>query len=108
MKPGGKAESAPMVWVTAFVHLGTGLLWSWRLGPGTADERMHLCRMLNALPRLALIFADAAYMGYELAGEILRAKRSFLMRLSSKNYLYTLENTALTEWTEGLVCYWPE
>jgi hypothetical protein len=108
LKPGGKAESAPMVWVTAFVHLGTGLLWSWRLGPGTADERMHLCRMLNTLPRLALIIADAAYMGYELAWEILGAKRSFLMRLSSKNYLYTLENTALTEWTEGLVCYWPE
>jgi hypothetical protein len=108
LKPGGKAESAPMVWVTAFVHLGTGLLWSWCLGPGTADERVHLCRMLNTLPTLALIIADAAYMGYELAWAIVRSKRSFLFRLSSKNYLYTLEEAVLTEWTEGLVYFWPE
>jgi len=108
LEPGGKADSTPMVWVTAFVHLGTGLLWSWCLGPGTADERVHLCRMLNTLPTLALIIADAAYMGYELAWEILRNKRSFLMRLSSKSYLYTLEDAVLTEWTEGLVYYWPE
>jgi hypothetical protein len=108
LKPGGKPDSAPMVWVTAFVHLGTGLLWSWCLGPGTADERLHLCRLLNTLPKLALIIADAAYMGYELAWEILRSKRSFLMRVSSKNYLYTLERVALTDWADGLVYYWPE
>ena len=54
LKPGGKADSNPIVGVTAFVHLGTGLLWSWRLGPGTADERAHLCRLLNTLPRLVL------------------------------------------------------
>ncbi len=40
------ADSTPIVWATAFVHLGTGLLWSWCLGPGTADERVHLCRLL--------------------------------------------------------------
>jgi Transposase DDE domain len=108
LKPGGKADSSPMVWVTAFVHLGTGLLWSWCLGPGTADERVHLCRMPNTLPTLALIIADAAYMGYELAWEILRSKRSFLFRLSSKNYLYASKEAALTEWTEGLVYFWPE
>jgi IS5 family transposase len=56
-----------MVWVTAFVHLGTGLLWSWRLGPGNADERQHLLQLLHTLPARALIIADAAYMGYELA-----------------------------------------
>ena len=47
-------------------------------------------------------------MGYELAWEILHHKRSFLMRLSSKNYLYTLEEAVLSEWTKGLVYYWPE
>ncbi len=108
LKPGGKAESTPMVWVTAFVHLGTGLLWSWRLGPGTADERLHLQQLLNTLPARALIIADAAYMGYELARDILRKKRSFLMRTSSKNYLYASETASLTDWTEGLVYYWPE
>jgi hypothetical protein len=108
LKPGGKSDSTPMVWVTAFVHLGSGLLWSWCLGPGTADERVHLCRMLKTLPTLALIIADAAYMGYELARAILLSNRSFLFRLSSKNYLYTSEKAVLSEWTEGLVYYWPE
>ena len=31
---------------------------------------------------------------------ILHHKRSFLMRLSSKNYLYTLEEAVLSEWTK--------
>jgi Transposase DDE domain len=97
-----------MVWVTAFVHLGTGLLWSWRLGPGNADERQHLLQLLHTLPARALIIADAAYMGYELALDILCKNRSFLMRLSSKNYLYALEDAKLTEWTEGIVYYWSE
>src|SRR6185437_806473 len=34
-RPASKDDCAPTVWLTAFVHLGTGLLWSWRLGPGT-------------------------------------------------------------------------
>ena len=54
LKPGGKADSNPIVGVTAFVHLGTGLLWYWRLGPGAARPQRHLCRLLNTLPRLVL------------------------------------------------------
>src|SRR5207244_2940891 len=34
-----KTDAAPMLWVTALVHLRTGLLWAWRLGRGTASER---------------------------------------------------------------------
>src|SRR5262249_29870036 len=36
LHPAGKKDAAPTVWVTAVVHLGTGLLWSWRLGLGDA------------------------------------------------------------------------
>jgi hypothetical protein len=103
----GKDNSAPTVWVTAFVHLSTGLLWSWHLGPGTADERVHLRRLLATLSPVALIVADAAYMGYELAWAILQTKRSFLLRMSSKIDLYTLEHAALKTWSEGPVYYWP-
>jgi len=105
---GSKETSAPTAWVTAFVHLGLGLLWSWRIGKGTADERLHLCQMLSCLPPQALVVADAAYMGYELAWAILRHDHSFLLRLSSKNRLYALDDTPLREWQEGLICYWPE
>jgi Transposase DDE domain len=103
----GKADSAPTVWVTAFVHLGLGLLWSWRSGPGGADERVHLRQLLATLSPRALIVADAAYMGYELARAIVQSRRSFLLRMSSKVQLYTAERAELTTWSEGPVYYWP-
>jgi hypothetical protein len=107
LRQAGKDHSAPTVWVTAFVHLSTGLLWSWHLGPGTADERVHLRRLLATLSPAALIVADAAYMGYELAWAIVQTKRSFLLRMSSKVDLYTLEHKTLKTWSEGPVYYWP-
>jgi hypothetical protein len=105
---GSKEASAPTAWVTAFVHLGLGLLWSWRIGKGTADERLHLRQMLGLLPLQALVVADAAYLGYELARAILHHDRSFLLRLSSKNRLYAIDDTPFEEWQDGMVCYWPE
>lgn len=104
----GKNEAAPTVWVTAMVHLSTGLLWSWRLGPGAAAEQVHLRRLLETLSRRALIVCDAAYMGHDLVRAIAGAGRSFLFRLSSKVHLYTLESATLAEWTEGPVLYWPK
>jgi hypothetical protein len=107
LRQAGKEDSAPTIWVTAFVHLATGLLWSWRLGPGTADERLHLRQLLATLSPQALIVADAAYMGYELARAIVLSRRSFLLRMSSKVDLYTVERAAVSTWTEGPVYYWP-
>ncbi len=107
LRPAGKDHSAPTVGVTAFLPLSTGLLWSWHLGPGTADERVHLKRLLATLSPLALIVADAASRGYDLAWAILQAQRSFLLRMSSKIDLYTLERATLKTWSEGPVSYWP-
>jgi hypothetical protein len=104
----GKDDAAPTLWVTAFVHLSTGLLWSWRLGPGTAAEQEHLRHLLRTLSPEALIVCDAAYMGYELVRAIVASRRSFLFRMSSKVHLYTLEKVTLKDWTEGPVLYWPE
>jgi len=56
----------PTVWVTAFVHLSLGLLWSWRLGGAHASEQRHLAHLLATLPRRALVVTDAGYTGYEL------------------------------------------
>jgi len=104
----GKTDAAPTLWVTAFVHLSTGLLWSWRLGPGTAAEQEHLRHLLSTLAPEALIVCDAAYMGYDLVRTIVATRRSFLFRMSSKVSLYTLEEATLKDWTEGPVLYWPE
>jgi hypothetical protein len=105
---GSKETSAPTAWVTAFVHIGLGLLWSWRIGKGTADERLHLRQMLSLLPPQALVVADAAYLGYELAWAILHHDRSFLLRLSSKNRVYPIGDMPFEEWQDGRVYYWPE
>jgi len=104
----GKNQSAPSLWVTAFVHLATGLLWAWRLGWGKASERLHLIQMLPALPDNALIVADAGYMGYDVVRAISQSGREFLLRLSSKVHLYTESCEIMNTWTEGLVYYWPE
>ena len=50
----GKADAAPTMWLTALVHLATGVPYSWRLGKGTASERGHLKHLLRLLPLAAL------------------------------------------------------
>jgi hypothetical protein len=104
----GKTDAAPNVWLTALVHLPTGLLWSWRLGPGVAAEQEHLRHLLATLSPEALIVCDAAYMGLELVQAILTSRRSFLFRMSSRVDLYALDETTLRDWAEGPVLYWPK
>jgi hypothetical protein len=104
----GKKGSAPTLFITALVLLPAGLLWSWRLGPGTASEHTHLRQMLPLLPQRTLLVADAFYQGYQLYAAILRARASFLMRLSSRSHLYTDQQVPLARFREGLVWYWPE
>ena len=50
----------PQLWVTAVLPLGWGVLWSWRLGTGNANEREHLRLLVASLPRGTLLVADAA------------------------------------------------
>jgi hypothetical protein len=103
----GKKDAAPTVWLTALVHLPTGPLWSWRLGPGPAAEQEHLRHLPGTLSPEALIICDAAYMGLELVRAILGSHRSFLFRMSSRVHLSTLEKASLKDWTEGPVLYRP-
>ena len=104
----GKEGAAPMIWVTAFVHLSTGLLWSWWLGKGDASERSHLLQLLETLPAMALIITDAGYTGFEVTAALMQAQVFFLIRVSSKVRLYTLEEKPLENWREGEVYYWPD
>ena len=89
------------------MHLSLGLLWSWRLGGAHASEQRHLTHLLGTLPRLALIVTDAGYKGYELLQAIVKAERSFLIRLSCKAPLYTVERVNKWRFQEGLAYYWP-
>jgi hypothetical protein len=104
----GKVDSAPTVYLTALVLLPLGLPWAWRWGQGTASEHTHLRDLLPTLPERSLLVADAGYLGYELFAAILKAGASFLVRLSSRAYLYTEAQTPLARFREGIVYYWPE
>lgn len=105
---GSKEDAPPMLWVTALVHLSLGLLWSWRLGNGTASERDHLRHLLATLPRGTLLVADAGYVGYELLQALLAAGHAFLIRLTSRAPLYVPDKSTLKHYREGLVYYWPQ
>jgi hypothetical protein len=102
-----RAAGTPQLWVTAVLHLGLGVVWSWRLGGGAASERDHLRRLLDTLPRGALLVADAGYVGYELMAALHDAGLAFLLRLSSRAPLYVANRSALRKTREGMVCYWP-
>jgi hypothetical protein len=104
----GKNDSAPTMWLTAIVHLATGVPFSWRFGKGTASERDHLRHLLTTLPEKALLVCDAGYTGYELARDMLGRGVDFLIRMSSTVTLYTEKREPLTRYREGIVYYWTD
>jgi Transposase DDE domain len=110
LDPPPKKKRAPQVWVTALVHLRTGLLWAWHLGCGHNRERSHLRALLPTLPAAALVVADAGYNGYDLAQQIIAAGASFLIRMTAKDILYTegpMEKADLRKFRAGEVWCWP-
>lgn len=125
--PGGDSSSGhkpPQVWLTALVHLASGLPWAWQVGRGDASERSHLIRLIKALPEAALVVADAGYQGFPVASALAAAGVAFLTRVSSQTIFYTEDQTLqaeevgakrtpqvtageLEKWTDGEVYYWP-
>jgi hypothetical protein len=103
----GKADCSPSLWVTALVHLTTGIPWAWRLGRGNASERDHLGALIPTLPKGALVVADAGFDGYDLAAAILGSGASFLIRMSSKTRLFVARPVAPERFRQARVSYWP-
>jgi Transposase DDE domain len=103
----GKQDAAPMLWVTAVVHLRSGLLWAWRLGKARASEREHARQLLATLPAGALLVADAGFNGYGWACAVVGHGVSFLIRLSAKVTVLA-EPLPSPQAREALVWYWPE
>jgi hypothetical protein len=103
----GKDKSAPTLWVTALVHLRLGVPLSWRFGLSNACERWHLLQMLKTLPRQVLLVADAGYVGYQLARQLMQNDVKFLLRMCSTVTLYRADRVGLQRYREGIVYYWP-
>ena len=107
LKCAGKNKTGPQLFVTTLLHMGTGVPWDFRIGPGTASERRHLEEMLADLPSQSLLVADAGFTGYEFYRRILGAQQNFLMRVGSNVHL--LKDLGYIE-REGrdTVYLWPE
>jgi hypothetical protein len=107
LKCAGKKKTGPQLFVTTLLHMGTGVPWDFRIGPGKASERRHLEEMLPELPPQSLVVADAGFTGYEFYRRILAAKQSFLLRVGSNVHL--LKELGYYE-REGsdTVYLWPE
>lgn len=102
----GRAKTAPQVFLTTLWHLGLGLPWDYRVGPGTASERGMARDMLADLPPGSLLVADAGFVGYSLARAILRRGHSFLLRVGGNVTL--LRDLGYYERSGDRVYLWPE
>jgi Transposase DDE domain len=101
-----KKVNSPQMWLTTMFHVATGLPWDWRQGPSDSSERDHLRLMLEALPALALITADAGFVGYETWKAILDSGRHLLIRVGANVRL--LKKLGYVEEKKGLVYLWPD
>jgi hypothetical protein len=103
----GRNKTGPQLFLTTLWHMGTGLPWDYRIGPGTDSERNHLRDMLGSLPANALVVADAGFTGYDLLRGIIQAGHSFLIRVGSNVHL--LKELGYVEWQGPDTVYlWPE
>jgi hypothetical protein len=107
LKCAGKKKTTPQLFLTTLWHMGTGLPWDFRIGPGTASERRHLEDMLGDLPRRSLIVADAGFWGFDFYSRINAADQHFLMRVGSNVRL--LKELGYCEFEDDSTVYlWPD
>ena len=102
----GRNKTAPQLFHTLLQHVGTGLPWDFRIGPGTDSERRHLDDMLADLPEQTLLTADAGFTGYDLCSQLIDANQRFVLRIGGNKTL--LENLEDDESNEDIVYLWPQ
>jgi hypothetical protein len=103
----GKTKSAPQVFLTTLWHLGLGLPWDFRVGPGTTSERTHAHQLVDALPERALLVADAGFASYAFCRKLLLSNQAFLLRVGGNIALLT-ELGYYYEEKNNIVYLWPK
>ena len=101
-----RKSNSPQMWLTTLWHIGTGLPWNWRSGPADSSERAHLLEMLESLPALAMIVADAGFVGYDFARAITDSGRQLLIRVGSNIKL--LKQLGHVRESGSTVYLWPD
>ena len=103
----GRKKSGPQVFLTTLYHMGTGLPWALRWGPGTDSERNHLREMMVLLPTGSVVVADAGFIGYELLSALLEAGQHVLFRVG-RNVRLLRELGWAVERHGDTVYLWPQ
>lgn len=103
----GRKKTGPQLFLTTILHMGTGLPWAFRIGPGTDSERNHLRDLLGLLPARALLVADAGFVGYDLLTAILQGGSQFLIRVGSNVTLLKELGFAHVQ-ADNTVYLWPD
>jgi len=101
-----KKANSPQMWITTMWHAVTGLPWDWRTGPADSSERTHLLQMLVGLPLRALVAADAGFVGYRYAKEVIDSGRELLVRVGANVHL--LRKLGWGRESGGIVYLWPD
>jgi IS4 transposase len=108
----GKAATTPQVFQTTLQHIGTGLVWDFRIGPGTDSERRHLDDMLTGLPPQSMLTADAGFISFDLCTWLHGHQHPFVLRVGGNARL--LQGLESPDWevqqhVAGRVVYlWPQ
>ncbi len=103
----GRAKCAPQQLLTTLWHMGTGLPWAWITGRADDAERNHLRQMIQLLPALCLLVADAGFTGFDLLRQLQNANIFFLIRVGANVTL--LQKLGYTVMEHGNTVYlWPK
>lgn len=103
----GRAKTTPQIFQTTLWHVGSGLPWEVRLGPGTDSERRHLEDMLCGLPPQSLLSADAGFISYDLCRWLIEHDQGFLLRVGGNFHLLTELFGCDSEVHKDRVYLWP-
>lgn len=102
----GRDRTSPQVFMTLLQHVGTGLPWDFRLGPGTDSESRHLKDMLGQLPEQTLLTADAGFVSYDLCWQLMALQSPFVLRMgANKTLLTNLEDDPHAD--PNIAYFWP-
>ena len=101
-----RQANSPQMWLTTLWHIGTGLPWNWRSGPADSSERNDCLEMLASLPLLAMIVADAGFVGYDFARAITDSGRELLIRVGSN--VKFLKRLGYVRESGNTVYLWPD
>jgi len=105
-KGADKRSAAPQILLTTLFLVRLNLPWNWCFGSRGDSERGQLRQMLDDLPEKCLIAADAGFVGYDLAAEILSGGAQIVMRVGSNIRL--LKKLGYVREKSGIVYLWPE